>query len=113
MDHVIPLSMGGSNDSTNLALACFHCNRRKGRAQEAIEPESGEKVALFNPRLDTWRQHFRWSEDYLHLIGITPTGRVTIETLALNRERIIGIRAADYAVGRHPPLEDIHPIKPD
>jgi hypothetical protein len=25
----------------------------------------------------------------------------------LNRERILGIRAADYEIGRHPPPEDV------
>lgn len=30
-DHVIPLSRGGTNDIANLATACAHCNRSKGR----------------------------------------------------------------------------------
>jgi 5-methylcytosine-specific restriction endonuclease McrA len=30
VDHVIPLSRGGANDATNLALACRTCNRSKG-----------------------------------------------------------------------------------
>ena len=110
IDHIIPLAEGGSNDLSNLALACFHCNRRKGRNQEAIDPESGQVVPLFHPRRDRWRQHFCWSEDYLHLIGITPIGRATIKALVLNRERIVAIRSADYQVGRHPPPEDINPV---
>ncbi|MBP0011316.1 MULTISPECIES: HNH endonuclease signature motif containing protein [unclassified Roseofilum] len=107
IDHVVPLAEGGSNGLNNLALACFHCNRRKGCSQAAIDPQSGESVALYNPRCDQWRQHFRWSDDCLQLIGMTPTGRATIEALALNRERILGIRAADYEIGRHPPPEDV------
>ncbi|MCT7972801.1 HNH endonuclease [Laspinema olomoucense] len=113
IDHIMPVVAGGSNDIDNLALACFHCNRRKGRSQAALDSESGETVQLFNPRCDRWRKHFRWSEDCLRLIGTTPIGRATIEALALNRERILGIRAADYAVGRHPPSEDISPIHPN
>lgn len=30
VDHVIPLSRGGSNNKSNLALACQYCNRSKG-----------------------------------------------------------------------------------
>lgn len=30
VDHVIPLSRGGSDDFDNLALACPHCNQSKG-----------------------------------------------------------------------------------
>ena len=40
IDHVIPLTEGGSNDLDNLALACFHCNRRKGTKLTAVDPES-------------------------------------------------------------------------
>ncbi len=30
IDHVIPSSKGGSNDETNLVLACSDCNNEKG-----------------------------------------------------------------------------------
>ena len=30
VDHVIPVSRGGSNDYENLVAACFACNRSKG-----------------------------------------------------------------------------------
>lgn len=30
IDHILPVSRGGSNDPDNLALACFPCNRAKG-----------------------------------------------------------------------------------
>ncbi len=29
VDHVLPVSKGGSDLVDNLALACFYCNRRK------------------------------------------------------------------------------------
>jgi 5-methylcytosine-specific restriction endonuclease McrA len=29
IEHIIPLTKSGTNDIDNLALACFHCNRKK------------------------------------------------------------------------------------
>lgn len=106
IDHVIPLAQGGSDDPDNLALACFHCNRRKADKLTALEPDSGEEVPLFNPRQNVWSEHFIWSSDGLFIIGLTPAGRATVKALEMNRERIVSIRAADRVVGRHPPSGD-------
>jgi HNH endonuclease len=109
IDHVVPLSQGGLDTLENFALACFHCNRKKSDRLVAIDIESGIEVLLFNPRRDRWADHFIWSADGLLILGLTTTGRVTIETLVLNRARVIMIRAADQEVGRHPP--DTDPIQ--
>ena len=106
VDHVIPLAQGGQNSLENLALACFHCNRRKATKTTAIDPQSGIEVPLFNPRQNNWSAHFIWSIDGLFIIGLTPTGRATIAALDLNRQRIVNIRAADLQVNRHPPPDD-------
>lgn len=106
MEHIVPLSRGGTDDLDNLALACFPCNRRKSDKLTAIDPVSGEVVSLFNPREHAWEDHFIWSEDGLYIVGLTPIGRATVETLELNRERAISIRAADQIVDRHPPKGD-------
>ena len=106
VDHCIPISLGGSDDLHNLALACFHCNRRKTNRVTAIDPISTTEVSLFNPRQDDWNTHFAWSQDKLTIVGLTATGRATIIALALNRERVIAIRSADLAIGRHPPDDD-------
>ena len=106
VDHVIPLKQDGSDAFDNLALACFHCNRRKAARLTAVDPDSGEAVFLFNPRQHLWKAHFVWSPDGLCIIGLTPVGRATVEMLKFNRERVLHIRAADGAVGRHPPPGD-------
>jgi HNH endonuclease len=106
VDHVMPLSLGGVDDLENLALACFHCNRRKTNRLTAIDPQSNEETPLFNPRQQVWHEHFILSADGLLILALTTVGRATIATLALNRERVINIREADKAVGRHPPAED-------
>jgi HNH endonuclease len=107
VDHLTPLSLAGDDDPDNLALACFHCNRRKTNRLFAIDPLSAREVALFNPRQDPWNKHFIWSADMLTIIGKTEIGRATVSALLLNRERVIPIRVADLAIGRHPPAGDL------
>ncbi|MDF5713906.1 MAG: HNH endonuclease [Rhizonema sp. NSF051] len=106
VDHVVPLSLGGTDKLENLALACFHCNRKKTNRLTATDPQSNEEVPLFNPRQHLWNDHFIWSADGQLIIGLTLIGRATISALVLNRERVINIRTADRAIGRHPPVED-------
>ena len=106
IEHIIPLAKNGTDTLDNLALACFHCNRKKSTRTTAIDPQLDTEVPLFNPRQENWSDHFIWSADGLFIIGLTPVGRTTVTALALNRERVINIRAADKAVGRHPPPDD-------
>jgi HNH endonuclease len=106
VDHIIPLSLGGDDNTDNLALACFHCNRRKTNKLVAVDPQSKVEVSLFNPRLDSWDKHFIWSVDRLQVIGVTAIGRATVNALLLNRNRVIPIRGADLEIGRHPPDDD-------
>ncbi len=106
VDHVIPLAKGGANSIDNLALACFHCNRQKSDKIVAFDEQSLSEVPLFNPRTDSWLEHFIWSTDTLLIIGLTSTGRATVVTLVFNRTRIINIRAADREIRRHPPPND-------
>jgi len=104
IDHVFP---GGASSPENLALACFHCNRRKSNKTEAIDPETNELVEIFNPRRHLWKMHFAWSVDGLLIVPLTPIGRATDALLELNRERILFIRQADVVVNRHPPIDDL------
>lgn len=106
VDHVVLLSKGGSDDQTNLALACFHCNRRKAAHLTAVDPETGEQTALYNPRKCIWQDHFIGSADGLLIVGITSIGRATVAALGFNRERVLNICSADVAVNRHPPDDD-------
>ena len=61
IDHVIPVMVGGQTVAENLALACVSCSLRKAARQTAIDPQSGEEVALYNPRRDNWDEHFQWA----------------------------------------------------
>lgn len=50
IEHIVPRQHGGSDDPSNLALACHRCNLHKGPNLTGIDPESGQVVQLFNPR---------------------------------------------------------------
>ncbi|MDQ3712415.1 MAG: HNH endonuclease [Acidobacteriota bacterium] len=103
IDHIIP---NGDDSIENLALACFHCNRRKSNKTEILDTKTNEIISLFNPREHFWNEHFIWSNKIL-IVPKTTIGRVTIELLKLNRERILRIREADVVVNRHPPPKDL------
>jgi len=101
-DHIIPYSMGGSDDLINRALACWGCNGNKSDATHAFDPATGQLTMLYNPRTDNWADHFRWNESFTLLIGISPVGRATIVQLKLNRENIINLRSVLHKAGHHP-----------
>ncbi len=106
IDHLVPVPDGGDEAIDNLALACFHCNRRKSDKRTAPDPQTGQMIPIFNPRLHRWAEHFIWSMDKLHIIPLTAIGRATAQLLELNRERAVNIRAADVVISRHPPADD-------
>src|SRR5882724_1591037 len=103
VEHIYPLSQGGGNDLNNLALSCSGCNGRKYNKTQALDPTDGAMVPLFHPREQQWRAHFCWSSDYTRIIGLTPTGRATLEALQMNRLALINIRQLLYTIGKHPP----------
>ncbi|MEO1300160.1 MAG: HNH endonuclease, partial [Cyanobacteria bacterium J06636_16] len=92
IEHIIPLSRGGTNDLDNLALACQGCNNHKYIQTDAYDPISGVKVSLYNPRFHNWQEHFTWNQDFTLLLGLTPTGRATVDRLQLNREGVVNLR---------------------
>jgi hypothetical protein len=102
-EHVVPLSAGGTTQFCNLCLACPPCNRRKASRQDGIDVETGERVKLFHPQTDLWIEHFRWTETATEIVPRTPTGRITIDFLQMNRHQIIVAREIWVEVGRHPP----------
>jgi hypothetical protein len=117
IDHLLPQSLGGSDEIDNLALACRRCNERRYNFTTGIDPETGGEVPLFNPRLHKWAQHFIWSPDATLILGITPIGRATCHRLDLNDERradqfIQKCRQQWAKSGLHPPEDDPQQQKP-
>ncbi len=105
IEHIIPISAGGPTERMNLWLACHRCNEFKGDRVQAIDPETNEQIALFNPRLQRWRDHFDWSPDGVNIIGLTPCGRATAIALRLNNDYVVEARRFWVEAGWHPPAE--------
>ena len=105
VEHIAPRYSGGPTVESNLALSCQGCNNHKAIRTIALDPETGARASLFNPREENWNEHFTWSEDYTTVRGRTPTGRATVAALRLNREGLVNMRRVLYAMGEHPPAE--------
>ncbi len=105
VEHIIPISRGGKTVLRNLAWACMACNNHKYNKVEAIDPQTGRKVRLFNPRRHPWPDHFAWTEDAMRIIGLTATGRATVKALRLNGEELINLRGVLLSQGLHPPVD--------
>lgn len=103
IDPIIPESQGGSADESNLILACPMCNGRKSNHTEAIDPQTGELVPLFNPRAENWHEHFAWIEDGAVIHGKSSSGRATIVALEMNHADVVSVRQRWIEVGWHPP----------
>ncbi len=101
VEHIVPTSRGGTSELDNLAWCCPSCNLSKSDRIEAVDPDEGQSVALFNPRRDAWHEHFRW-DGYI-LVGQTPLGRATAIALNLNHSRRILIRRAEQLFNLFPP----------
>ena len=106
MEHIVPRSLGGATEAGNLALSCGGCNSFKGARLAAPDPESGDMAPLYHPRQQRWAEHFRWSDDFLSLEGLTPTGRATIALLRLNRLPVRNLRWLLLTQHLHPPGDD-------
>lgn len=104
VEHIVPRSQGGKTTLDNLALSCQGCNNHKYTKTEGRDPVTGDIVLLYHPRRQRWNNHFAWNEDFTFIIGLTPTGRATVETLRLNRVGLVNLRRVLYAVGEHPPM---------
>ncbi len=103
LEHIIPKKRKGKTIASNLALACQGCNGFKHTRIKARDPVTGKIVPLYHPRRHHWAEHFTWSDDYLEILGLTPTGRATVVALRLNRSEVVNLRRILVAFNEHPP----------
>jgi HNH endonuclease len=88
IDHIISVKHGGITTDDNLAHSCTLCNTYKGSDIGTILLPNRIFTRLFNPRIDSWDDHF---ELYNYVIyAKTYVGEATVKILKLNDvERII------------------------
>lgn len=103
VDHVIALKHGGRTVSRNLAFSCARCNNNKGSDLASIDPLTGAIFLLFNPRAQKWRDHFAF--EGAKIVGLTGTGRATVELLRLNDAIRVAQRKVLMDAGLYPPPE--------
>jgi hypothetical protein len=84
VEHITPVSRQGTDNDTNLALACRACNLHKSDCLMWHDEETQTDVRLFHPRRDRWEEHFRVDVESGSILGLTPTGRATVERLQMN-----------------------------
>jgi hypothetical protein len=101
VDHIIPEVGGGKTELANVCLCCRTCNSYKGGRIYARDPLTGSQVRIFHPRRQQWRRHFAWSADGVLLIGLTASGRATIEAFQMNNQLIAHLRQVWIALRLH------------
>jgi hypothetical protein len=99
IDHVIAEKHFGQTHESNLAYACFYCNRFKGTDLASIDPLTEAITPLFNPRTQNWTEHFVL--DGPVIVPLTAVGRTTVRLLQMNRPLIIQRRSYLIQLGRY------------
>ena len=83
VEHIVANVHQRNDYPSNLAWACPRCNAHKGTNLTTLDPDTGEKVDVFNPRTDAWSNHFRMV-NYI-IVGTSGIGRGTAALLAMNK----------------------------
>ena len=105
VEHIFPRSLGGLTVEDNLWLTCSLCNEHKGTRIAGEDPQTGLFVRLFNPRHQSWQEHFAWIDSATRILGKTAVGRATVRALHLNRLTLIESRRIWVDAGWHPPQD--------
>jgi hypothetical protein len=101
IDHIVALNHLGSSSMDNLAWVCTQCNKFKGPNLASVDPISGRRHYLFNPRKDKWRFHFEMRSGLI--VALTAKGRATLSLLKMNDPAIVAIREGSFLTN---PLPD-------
>jgi hypothetical protein len=93
VDHIVATVHGGNDSMENLCWSCTQCNLHKGSNFASLDPQTGDRVNLFNPRQDHWEEHLLMQLDG-QILGISPIGRATARLLDMNGAPQLDLRRA-------------------
>lgn len=82
IDHIISRKHDGETKLENLAYACFACNNAKGSDIGTILLPDKIFIRLFNPREDSWQDHFEMENGVIY--AKTDVGQASVKVLNLN-----------------------------
>ncbi len=105
IEHLHPISKGGTNDKENLWLSCRKCNSHKASKIYGFDSILSKRAKLFNPRKQIWSEHFAWNIEKNLIIGKTSVGRATVNALKLNNEFLVTARQFWISFGIFPPKD--------
>src|SRR5260370_26373123 len=74
LEHIIPESLGGTDDLDNVALVCPMCNCYKSDHVLGIDDQGSDGGQLFHPRTARWEEHFEFDSETLKIRGKTKKG---------------------------------------
>lgn len=74
VEHITPLSLGGSDLLSNLALSCRSCKLHKSAHITGIDDVTRHEVHLFSPRKNIWAEHFKVNIESGEVEGLTEVG---------------------------------------
>ena len=100
VEHIVAIKHGGSDDPSNLCLACERCNLFKGSDLTGFDSVTGLVERLFNPREQSWADHFELQGPLI--VGRTPTGRATVPSALDECGTTSPIAGALVAAGLYP-----------
>jgi hypothetical protein len=103
IEHLLPSSLGGTDDRNNLWLSCHRCNKLRSNRIQVADLLTGDEVPIFNPRQNAWTRHFAWEEGGLLILGLTACGRGTVAALKLNDRYHLSARGVWIMAGAYPP----------
>jgi len=102
LEHIIPESLGGTDDLDNVALACPMCNCYKSDHVLGIDDQGSDGGQLFHPRTDRWEEHFEFDSETLKVRGKTKKGQGTVNRLRMNDALQIDARKHWIGLGLYP-----------
>jgi hypothetical protein len=102
VEHILPVSEGGTDDLENMCLACRSCNLFKSNHVLGLTAKTGLMAPLFHPRRHVWDEHFRLVTETSSLEGRTVIGEGTVARLQMNSPVQLAARQAWMRLGLFP-----------